>query len=160
MYSEEEAKNSNKGWFRGCFNICYYQNARKRKTGGFYYTLAFAVTFQYKNDNVYFAHSYPYAYTDLCKYLTTLENDPKKKDRLKRRVLCQTIAGNNCEMLIITNYNNDQESFKARKGIVITGRVHPGETAASFMIQGLIDFLVGPTLNAKLLRDNFVIKVF
>ena len=39
------------------------------------------------------------------------------------------------------------------------GRVHPGETNASWMMKGVIDFLTGPSLDARLLRDNFVFKV-
>ena len=38
-------------------------------------------------------------------------------------------------------------------------RVHPGESNASWMMKGVLDFLTGPSLDAKLLRDNFVFKV-
>ena len=38
-------------------------------------------------------------------------------------------------------------------------RVHPGETGASYMMKGFIDYLSGPTLDAKILRDNFVFKI-
>ena len=43
--------------------------------------------------------------------------------------------------------------------MVITSRVHPGETGASFMVKGIIDYLVGPSLGARILRDNFIFKV-
>ena len=43
--------------------------------------------------------------------------------------------------------------------MVISSRVHPGETGASFMIKGIIDYLVGPSLGARILRDNFVFKI-
>jgi hypothetical protein len=49
--------------------------------------------------------------------------------------------------------------FQMRKGIVITARVHPGETNASWMMKGIIDYLVGPSLDARILRDNFVFKI-
>ena len=49
--------------------------------------------------------------------------------------------------------------LQLRKGIVITARVHPGETNASWMMKGIIDYLVGPSLDAKILRDNFVFKI-
>jgi len=94
IYSEYEAKNMGKGWHRGCQKICYFQNTFKRKTAGFYCTLTFSVSFQHKNDVVYFAHGYPYTYTDLCRYLTELENDPRKKDKMRRKTLCLTEAGN------------------------------------------------------------------
>ena len=38
-------------------------------------------------------------------------------------------------------------------------RVHPGETGASYMMKGFLDYLSGPTLDAKILRDNFVFKI-
>ena len=159
MYSEYEAKKNGKGWFRGGQNICYYQNTMKRKTSGFYFTLTFEVTFSYKNDCVYFAHSYPYTYTDLKRYLQSIESDPRKKDRVRRKTLCQSGAGNNIDVLIITNFNNDAESLKHRKGVVLTARIHSGETYGSWMIKGVIDTLTGPSLVAKLLRDNFVFKI-
>jgi len=54
---------------------------------------------------------------------------------------------------------SDPEAIKNRKGIVIMSRVHPGETGASYMMKGFIDYLSGPTLDAKILRDNFVFKI-
>ena len=42
---------------------------------------------------------------------------------------------------------------------MITSRVHPGETGASWMMKGIIDYLTGPSLNSKILRDNFVFKI-
>ena len=88
MYSEIEAKKFGKGWYRNGKDVCYYQNSMKRKTQGNYYTLTFSVKFQHENDTVYFAHSYPYTYTDLCRYLNRLEADPRKKLRFRRKVLC------------------------------------------------------------------------
>lgn len=40
--------------------------------------------------------------------------------------------------------------------ILITGRVHPGETAASFAMEGIIDFLV----NTRDLRSHLLKKMF
>ena len=62
-------------------------------------------------------------------------------------------------MLIITQFSNDQDLMKYRKGIVLTGRVHAGESGSSYMMKGVIDFLTGPTLFAKILRENFVFKI-
>ena len=94
IYSEHDAKNLCKGWRRSCNKICYYQNTMKRKTGGFYFTLTFTINFAHKNDTVYFAHGYPYTYTDLCRYLSEIENDTTKRDRVRRKTLCLTDAGN------------------------------------------------------------------
>lgn len=159
MYSEAEAKKYGKGWQRHGNDVCYYQNSMKRKNTGYYYTLTWSATFKHDNDTIYFAHCYPYTYTDLCRYLDALESDPKKKNRMRRRTLCQTLAKNNVDVLTITTFNSDAESMKHRKGIVLSSRVHPGETCSSYMMKGIIDFLTGPSLHAKILRDNFEFKI-
>ena len=46
-----------------------------------------------------------------------------------------------------------------KKGVMITARVHPGESNSSWMMKGLIDFLVGDSLEARVLRDKFVFKI-
>jgi hypothetical protein len=65
MYSEIEAKKYGKGWHRAGKDVCYYQNSIKRKTVNNYYTLTFSVQFPYDSDTVYFAHCYPYTYSDV-----------------------------------------------------------------------------------------------
>ena len=104
VYSDSDARRTGRGWVRGGNDICYYQNSMKRKTPGYYYTLTFSVMFEHDRDTVYFSHSYPYTYTDLQRYLNKLEQDPKRKNRMKRKTLCQSIAGNNCDMLVITSF--------------------------------------------------------
>jgi murein tripeptide amidase MpaA len=43
--------------------------------------------------------------------------------------------------------------------VALVGRVHPGESNASWMMKGLIDFLLGPSKEARLLCDRFVFKI-
>ena len=43
--------------------------------------------------------------------------------------------------------------------IYIIGRQHPGETPASFIVQGLISFLLSSTQEAKDLRERFQFKI-
>jgi hypothetical protein len=43
--------------------------------------------------------------------------------------------------------------------VFVTARVHPGETPASFMCQGLIDFLLSDDQDAILLRKSVIFKV-
>lgn len=52
-------------------------------------------------------------------------------------------------------------SFSVDKPIVfISCRVHPGETQASYVLQGLLDFLTNPEdLRARILRKFFVFKI-
>lgn len=42
----------------------------------------------------------------------------------------------------------------------LTSRVHPGESNSSFMIQGVIDFLLNPNnKEAQILRETFIFKI-
>ena len=126
MYSVTDATRYRRGWVRCGTDTCYYQNTMRRKSGGYYYTLTFAVTFNYDYDQVYFSHCYPYTYTDLHRYISKIISDPRKKTRCRKKVLCQTIAGNDCDMLTITSVTTDPEAMRARKGVVLMARVHPG----------------------------------
>lgn len=47
----------------------------------------------------------------------------------------------------------------AKRCIVISARVHPGETPASWMMRGILDFLTGETPEARLLRSLFTFKI-
>ena len=78
---------------------------------------------------------------------------------MARKTLCRTLSGEECEILTITARDN-KENFKQRPGVVITARVHPGETVGSWMMRGLIMFLTDPdNEEAQLLRKNFVFKI-
>ena len=46
-----------------------------------------------------------------------------------------------------------------RKAVVVSARVHPGETNASHMVKGLVDFLLSDEREARQLRREFVFKV-
>lgn len=46
-----------------------------------------------------------------------------------------------------------------QKVVVITARVHPGETPASFLAQGLINFLISDNIVAQLLRQDTVFYI-
>jgi murein tripeptide amidase MpaA len=51
------------------------------------------------------------------------------------------------------------EVDKKKEGVVLTARIHPGESIASFMMKGIIDFLVSSDPQAIELRDKFVFKI-
>lgn len=91
--------------------------------------------------------------------LHEIENDERRGVNVSRKTLCKTLAGEDCEVLTITSRDN-LETFNKRRGVVLSARVHPGETVGSWMMRGLLYFLTDPACEeAKLLRDNFVFKV-
>ena len=77
---------------------------------------------------------------------------------MTRNTLCRTIAGNKCEYLTITNRVPYEEDIK-KEGVVITARIHPGESNSSWKMKGVIDFLVSDDPQAVELRNKFVFKI-
>ena len=62
-------------------------------------------------------------------------------------------------MAIITNFISRPEEIAIRRSIIITSRIHPGESNASYIVDGILTYLVSDEETAKYLRNNFVFKV-
>lgn len=52
-----------------------------------------------------------------------------------------------------------ENQHKNKKAIVLTSRVHSGETVSSYMMKGVINFLLSDTKQARVLRKNYVFKI-
>lgn len=136
MYSTTDATNNNVGWKRCGENIAYFRNEDPNiyntrnyhqvliddfdddENGNIYsYTLTFNVEFQYENDTVYFAHSYPYTYSDLQDYLMNIQRHPIKSKFCKLRLLCRSLAGNNVYYLTVTAPTTPEEEMQKVKNL-------------------------------------------
>jgi len=162
VYSTQKYDKERIGWHRDGRNISYSLNGIRKSDGAArsFYTLSFIYDFSYTKDTVYFAYSIPYTYTDLIDCLSRIERNEAKSELCMQKTLCRTIAGNRCEYLVITSRSKDALEISKRKGIVMTARVHPGETVGSWMMQGIIDFLTDPMdSSAEILRQNFIFKI-
>ena len=60
-----------------------------------------------------------------------------------------------CDFIIICDFSNGKE----KKGILLTSRVHPGESMVSYVIEYIIDFIAGNSMEARILRENFIFKI-
>jgi len=60
---------------------------------------------------------------------------------------------------MITNFLSSQDAIAERKCMIICSRVHPGESNASFIIEGFLEFLLSNENQARYLRDTYVFKV-
>lgn len=168
-----------RGWRHGGEDVCYYRNGacavkaatgKKKKKKKFklqpYYSLTFTYTF-HGPDKVFFAHTFPYTFSDLQRYLLELEKDEYVSSFMRRRTLCTTLGGNKCDLLTITTQRGvqgqgqgqGQSTVDNRPSIIISARVHPGESNASYMMHGILEFLTSDHPHAVTLRDCFVFKI-
>ncbi|XP_049749303.1 cytosolic carboxypeptidase 3 isoform X4 [Elephas maximus indicus] len=157
FYSEKEAKVHNIGWKRIGDQIKYYKN-NLGQDGRHYFSLTWTFQFPHNKDTCYFAHCYPYTYSNLQDYLSGINNDPVRSKFCKIRVLCHTLARNMVYVLTITTPLKNTE-LRKRKAVILTARVHPGETNSSWIMKGFLDYILGGSSDAKLLRDTFIFKV-
>ena len=160
-------------WVRCGHDITYFgpvandnftEDAKKKRKKGQpapgVYTMTFSHIFGMTGDTVYFAFCHPYSYTDLQVYLHGMERKKKIMGlRYRRTQLCRTLAGNRCDLLTVTAPASCERELTSRVLAVITCRVHPGETNSSWMMQGILDFLMSDTADAKLLRNLYVFKI-
>ena len=113
-----------KGWHYIGENI-KYRLSKVNKTilnKRVYYSLSFTFLFP-TNESFRFAYSIPYTYTDLFKFLSELHNF----FFIKKEVLCKSLSGVDVPILTIT----DSEPIEKKEFIIVTARVHPGETNGS-----------------------------
>jgi hypothetical protein len=116
IYSEKNSektseKEEKSGWYKGGEHISYYLNGIRKDNNymskGFY-TLSFSYKFLHDEDTVYFAYSYPYTYSDLISDIFEIENDIQKRSICSRKLLCKTLAGNDCDVITITEKGDFQ----------------------------------------------------
>jgi hypothetical protein len=67
------------------------------------HTLTFSYTFEHADDTVFFAHFFPYTFTDLEHYLARITSDKSHKKFLRADILCKSLSNNPCYTLTITN---------------------------------------------------------
>lgn len=165
VFSEAKKAKHDTGWHRDGEGVCYYPNslprpARKGRRRH-YCTLKFELEFEdYQDgDTVWLAYCYPYTYTGLQAYIAQLEADPVRSQSVKCKALCRTLAGNEVICLSVTNITFDPTALDRRRVVLITARVHPGETCSSYMMKGVMDFLTSMRPEAIELRDKFIFKL-
>ncbi|XP_024609565.1 cytosolic carboxypeptidase 1 isoform X3 [Neophocaena asiaeorientalis asiaeorientalis] len=172
MYSVQEALNARPWWIRVGTDICYYKNHFSRSSiaaggqkGKSYYTITFTVIFPHKDDVCYFAYHYPYTYSTLQMHLQKLESAHNPQQIYFRKdVLCETLSGNSCPLVTITampesNYYEHICQFRNRPYVFLSARVHPGETNASWVMKGTLEYLMSNNPTAQSLRESYIFKI-
>ncbi|GMF17337.1 unnamed protein product [Phytophthora fragariaefolia] len=183
VYSVRDAHQKGKGWVRSGTDIYYFANSFVRPPRNVaslpgststdsapigsttapvmtYYTLTFTLEFSNSDDTYLIAHSYPYTLTMHNLHIGSILNSGyDTRHILRHSLLCTTISGRNCDLLTISDFVVAQHELEARRAVFITSRVHPGESQASWMMRGVIDFLLGSSDVARVLRRMFVFQI-
>ena len=104
-----------------------------------------------------------------------------KSPFIRETVLVKTLSGADVPLLTVTSrLNTDLSEYNLikfneftsdgdielafppnprKKYVIITGRVHPGESNSSWMMQGFINFIIGNSREAIELRKRFIFKI-
>lgn len=125
-----------------------------------YYCLSFTLLFDHDEDTVFIAYSRPYRYTRMMTEIVEIENDllsmdPEKSSEefreegiafdtpaeirpggkfiYKRSMMCLSLSGLPMPIITITAAKNYGRKLSKREAVVVSSRVHPGETNSSFV---------------------------
>lgn len=123
--TEHEAQ----GWQPAGFLLRYRTSKLNPYADRCYYSLSFTYHFKHTR-KVYFAYAIPYTYTRLRHLVAELSIGTDL--RYKRDTLCRSLSGLEVPLLTITNFSLP---IPTKEAIVVTARVHPGETYGSFMME-------------------------
>ncbi|XP_075537419.1 cytosolic carboxypeptidase 1-like isoform X1 [Dermacentor variabilis] len=155
LFSVRDASNG-RGWRRVGGGISYQRNLHWRADKGPLFTLSFTVRFPHAGDVCYIANGFPYGFSLLKAHLKLwLSSYDRSSIFLERQELCRTMAGNPVPLLTITA----QPLELSRPHVVLMARVHPGETNSSWIMKGIIDFLLSDKPVAQRVRETFVFKL-
>ena len=129
-------------------------------------TASFTLNFPHANDVCYLAYHFPYTYTRLR---TKLDNLIQREGFFfKIDHLTSSLSGHQVPLISVTSKpkpnlmtrplsNNLPLSDKPI--VILSARVHPGETNASWIMEGILDFLTSDTPEADELRTHFMFKI-
>jgi len=140
-------------WRRDGTQIEYKPNNFRRENclrGSSHSTLTFSLSLP-ENEWVYIAYCFPYTHKTLQSDLADL-----RSPYMAHSTLCKTLGGKKVDLLTITDVKGDPSS---KKGVVLTARTHPGESNSSWVMKGVLEFLLSEEAEAVLLRRHFVFKI-
>ncbi|XP_022089506.1 cytosolic carboxypeptidase-like protein 5 isoform X2 [Acanthaster planci] len=154
------------------------------------FILTFTYRFEYRFSSVYFAFCYPYSYLECQQRMDELDtqftqcqnlspSSPVNSIYYHRELLCYSLDRLRVDLMTITSCHGltsereprlpklfpDQSlprahKFRGKRVFVLTSRVHPGETPASFVFNGFLEFILRPKdPRAVQLRRQYVFKL-
>lgn len=148
-----------------------------------YYYLAFCYPFSYKNSlnlvkcllkNNQISSYTQHMQNSSSNPSTTSEGDETSDIYIKITPFCQSVENRQLNIITVSDNNINQqkqtfydeeniiqnpfiEEFAHKKCMVITARVHPGETPGQLTFSGFLSFSLSADPRAEILRKNFVL---
>ena len=147
-------------------------------TSYFKYSWTFEVV--YGDTDYFFAYAPPYSYSEITQAISEFQCKSPEDCVFTREVLTRSLDGRDMELITFSSASNFSEVTEAelpglfplvresqrerckvsKKPIVfISARVHPGETPASYVLDGILQILLSNDLRAQALRNAFVFKI-
>lgn len=128
------------------------------------------------DNNLYFAFAPPYPYDEIPRSISVFEDLCPSDCLFYREVITRSQDGRDVELITISNRENfgtEREErlypafltqmprcYRSNKPVVfISARVHPGETPASYILDGFLKALLSPDRRGHTLRKLFVFKI-
>lgn len=181
VYSKVEFKKNKKAWIRlSNFTkrrevVAYYRNHYGRGDRKALYTLEFTAIFPHALDQCYFAYNIPYSFSLLrtniryWQYIVQQFNErlaTTDEVYLSVQTLGTSLNGNEVPVVTITSKRHARGGSDVRPHyIYLSARVHPAESNSSWMLKGVVDYLVHPSGDANTERcrqsllSNYVFKI-
>jgi uncharacterized repeat protein (TIGR02543 family) len=120
-----------------------------RITAHSYSSGVYTFTQSFTSNEVYIATFFPFPYAEMQSFVSTVD----ASEWVEKTVLGSSEQGRDINLLTITN---PSIPLADKTVIYIVGRQHSAETASSYMLRGLINFLISGDAVAQRLRDDFV----
>uniref|UniRef100_A0A0L8I959 tubulin-glutamate carboxypeptidase n=1 Tax=Octopus bimaculoides TaxID=37653 RepID=A0A0L8I959_OCTBM len=166
MFSVKEAIAGRPYWFRTGRHICYYKNCYMRSQNRSYFTASFQITFRHSDDICYLAYHFPYTYSTLrhSAYIVKLlvlgrASNHRNQDKsdwnqpthasMEKWTLNDDDGGS----------SDDDDDNEEKSYVFLSARVHPGESNSSWVMKGIIDFLLSNRPSALKLLKNHIFKI-
>lgn len=114
----------------------------------------FIVRFErsFEESTVWLARFYPYTHQELLSYLDSIEDSPF----VHRTSIGQTVEGRAVDRITLTDPSVPDES-KSR--VWIHGRTHPAETGSSWVVEGLVNWLLEGSPEAQEALATLVVDI-
>ncbi|XP_049875301.1 cytosolic carboxypeptidase 1-like isoform X2 [Pectinophora gossypiella] len=163
LYSVKEAVMGKPGWVRAGSDICYYRNsyhyANLKNHNKCYLTVTFNIEFPHSNDVCYLAYHFPFTYSMMMTRIWQWSLQMPPGAYLRAEPLCYSLNSNEIPLLTISAEDTPTNPIVDRDIIFLTARVHPGESNASWVMDGTLGCLLGDSPAAAALRAKYVFKI-